>query len=179
MNTKQDPLPSFKMFTVSNGLSALRLPLAFLFLSHSIFLRLTAVIAAMISDSIDGYFARKFNSASKFGALLDPAMDKLFVYFALTVLYFEGSIPLNAVAAMLSRDLGLIIYGLYISLTGNWAKIEFRPIRWGKITTAMQFLVLIALVLSYPLNWYVYAFFILFGIMALLELFYRTFTRPA
>ena len=33
----------------------------------------------MFTDSIDGYIARRSKSVSRFGAILDPAMDKFFV----------------------------------------------------------------------------------------------------
>ena len=39
--------------------------------------------AAGITDSLDGYFARKYRQTSKLGAFLDPVADKLIVAVAL------------------------------------------------------------------------------------------------
>ena len=107
------------MITLSNSLSFLRAPLAFFFLQASPILRVAAVLLAMISDSIDGYLARRTQSASRFGAILDPAMDKFFVYFALSVLFFEGSISFLGALAMLSRDGFLCLYGMIMMLTNR------------------------------------------------------------
>lgn len=159
------------MITLSNGLSFFRAPLAFLFLQESPALRLVAVFLAMLTDSIDGYFARRYKSTSQFGAILDPAMDKFFVYFALTALFFEGRIAPFELIAMLSRDFFLVLYALSMFVLGRWKFIVFRAIRWGKVTTALQFIVLIGLILKISFPWYVYGSFVLMGWLAFCELF--------
>ncbi|HSX12771.1 MAG TPA: CDP-alcohol phosphatidyltransferase family protein, partial [Rhabdochlamydiaceae bacterium] len=78
------------MFSLSNSLSLLRAPLALLFLYKSAPIRIAAIILAMFTDFIDGFLARKRRSATQFGAILDPTMDKLFVFIALSVLFQEG-----------------------------------------------------------------------------------------
>src|SRR6201998_1540150 len=42
--------------------------------------------AAGITDSLDGYFARRFGQISRLGAFLDPVADKLIVAVALVLL---------------------------------------------------------------------------------------------
>ena len=159
------------MFTASNSLSLIRAPLAFLFLQDNSTLRMIAILLAMITDSIDGYLARRSQSVSRFGAILDPAMDKFFVYFAMTVLFLECKITPWEMAALLSRDFFLCLYGLLITAAGRWKTIVFRAIRWGKVTTALQFIVLVGLVLGLSFPWYLYAAFIAMGWLAFLELF--------
>ncbi len=159
------------MITLSNSLSFLRAPLAFLFLSESSFLRMLAVFLAMLTDSIDGYIARKYRSTSRFGAILDPAMDKFFVYFVLSFLWMEQKIYLWQVFAMVSRDFFLSLFGLYLLLFKRGKRFEITPVRFGKATTALQFLVLIGLSFSYSFSWHLYATFILLGAMAFVELF--------
>ena len=78
------------MFTASNSLSFIRAPLAFLFLQENPTLRMLAVLLAMITDMTDGHLARRSQSTSRFGAILDPAMDKFFVYFAMMTLLLEN-----------------------------------------------------------------------------------------
>lgn len=164
------------MFTFSNFLSFIRAPLALLFLQKSIPIRVSATILAMISDSIDGYFARKNKSVSKFGAILDPVMDKFFVYFVFFILFSEKSLNLHEVLMLLSRDFALCIYVIYAIVLRKWSLLELRPIRWGKITTAMQFLIIIGVSMHYNFSFYVYLFFVLFGILALIELFKKNHT---
>jgi len=124
----------------------------------------------MITDSIDGYLARRYHSTSRLGAILDPAMDKFFVIFALSVFLGEGKLELWELGAMLSRDVALCLFGIYLSLSGYWQSYEFRAIRWGKITTALQFLVLIGFTFGIIFPWYLYFTFVVFGALALYEL---------
>lgn len=158
------------MLNLSNSLSFLRAPLALLFLVENTPLRLLAIVLAMITDSIDGYLARRYRSTSQFGAILDPAMDKFFVFFALGVLFMESKLELWQIAAMLSRDVSLCLFGIYLSLSGHWNAYQCKAIRWGKITTGLQFLVLIGLALNLILPWYIYLLFVVFGSLAFVEL---------
>ena len=159
------------MLALSNTLSLLRAPLAFLFLQSNIYLRVSAIILAMITDCFDGYLARKAKATSKFGAVLDPVMDKFFVYFILSVLYLEGSIELWHALTLLSRDFALIIFIIYLLITKKYKGIEIKAIFWGKIATALQFVILILITLKIPLSNYLYYAFIILGFLALVELF--------
>lgn len=159
------------MFNLSNSLSLLRAPLALLFLLESPSLRLMAILLAMLTDSIDGYLARRSKTTSRFGAVLDPAMDKFFVFFALGVLFMEGKMELWQLLMMVSRDFALCLFGLYLSLSGLWQTYEFRAIRWGKISTALQFFVLIGVTLGYTMPTFLYYSFVAFAVFGLYELF--------
>ncbi len=158
------------MLSLSNGLSFLRAPLALLFLVDSVSWRILAILLAMVTDSVDGYLARRFGSTSHFGAILDPAMDKFFVLFGLGVLLMEGRLEVWQACSMISRDFSLCVFGLYLSLSGHWQAYQFRAIRWGKVTTALQFIVLIGLSLHFTFPWQLFALFVLFGTLAFIEL---------
>jgi CDP-diacylglycerol--glycerol-3-phosphate 3-phosphatidyltransferase len=133
--------------------------------------RVVLIFLAMVSDSVDGYIARRFNSTSRFGAILDPAMDKFFVISALSALLFEGKISFVDLSMMLSRDFFLLLYGLILTITGKLKTVTFRAIRWGKISTALQFIVLMCLSLGVPVGFYVYYAFMAMGVLAFFELF--------
>ena len=158
------------MMTISNGISLMRAPLALLFLFHNPMLRFSAILLAMITDSVDGYFARRYKATSKVGVILDPAMDKFFVYFVLTILFLEYKVMLWEVCAILSRDFALCLYGIYLAISNRWSLLEFKAIRWGKVTTALQFCVLVGLTFNFQFPSYVYITFIIFGLLSFLEL---------
>ncbi len=158
------------MLSISNALSLLRAPLALLFLVEKPLLRLIAILLAMLTDSIDGYLARRSRSATQFGAILDPAMDKFFVFFALGVLMLESRLLPWQACAMISRDFFLCLFAIYLAIAGRWQKYQYRAIRWGKITTALQFIVLIGLTLGFVFPWYIFILFIVFGCLAFIEL---------
>ncbi|NGX39109.1 MAG: CDP-diacylglycerol--glycerol-3-phosphate 3-phosphatidyltransferase [Chlamydiae bacterium] len=158
------------MFSLSNGLSLLRAPLALFFFSHSIFIRLAAILLAMFTDALDGYLARRRRSTTQLGAILDPAMDKFFVFFALGMLLFEQRFEAWQAVAMLTRDLFLCVFAVYLKFSGKWQAYQFRSIRWGKATTALQFLVLLVLTLHIAVPAFIYSIFIVFGLLAFVEL---------
>lgn len=160
----------FSMFNPPNGLSFMRAPLALLFIIENATLRLVVVTLAMISDCIDGYLARRYHFTSRFGAILDPMMDKFFVYVTLTVLLFEKQIAPWQAATMLSRDFFLFLFLSYLGITRTWKNLEVKAIRWGKVTTAAQFITLIVLILKIPFPPQLYYLFILFGCFAFIEL---------
>ena len=148
----------------------MRAPLALLFIIENTPLRLIIVILAMISDCVDGYLARRYHFTSRLGAILDPVMDKFFVYVTLSVLLFEGQIATWQVATMLSRDFFLFLFLSYLGITGTWRNLEIKAIRWGKVTTAAQFIVLVTLVLKISFPPEFYYLFIVFGGFAFIEL---------
>lgn len=158
------------MLNPPNSLSLLRAPLALLFIIENTTIRFIVVLLAMLTDCIDGYLARRYRYTSRIGAVLDPLMDKFFVYVALTVLLVEGQIASWQAATMLTRDFALFLFMLYLGVTGTWRNLEFKAIRWGKVTTASQFIILSAIVLKIPFPSFLYYAFILFGCLAFLEL---------
>lgn len=167
------------MFTASNSLSFIRAPLAFLFLQDNAFIRVLAIFLAMLTDIIDGYLARRNKSVSKLGAVLDPVTDKFFVSFAIAALFLENKLSPFELMAMLSRDCSLCLYGLTMFITNQWRSIIlFKAIRWGKVTTSLQFIALVAATLGIALPWYFFTLFIVLGLLAFFELFQES-TAPA
>lgn len=160
-----------KMFTIPNLLSLFRIPLAFLFLQQNTTVRLLALILAMLTDFLDGYLARRHQWQSRLGTLLDPLTDKFFVFLVLFTLITENHLSYWEAGAMLCRDVSVIIFGTYLALRGYLARYQFRAIWCGKVTTTLQFLVLLALTLGYEVPVVLYGSFIFLGVLALAELY--------
>jgi len=156
--------------TPSNILSLARGPLAFLFLSDNPFYRSLAIVLAMATDSIDGYIARQTGTTTQFGAFLDPLMDKLFVVFTLCIFIYEGQLELWQAYALITRDFAILAFGVYLTLRGKWPEYQFRSILIGKVTTTLQFIVLLALTFHYSIPNAIFCIFILLGLLALGEL---------
>jgi len=158
------------MLNPANSLSLLRAPLALLFIIESTSIRIIVVILAMLTDTIDGYLARRYQYMSRLGAILDPLMDKFFVYVALAVLLYESQMAPWQAATLLTRDFFLLVFTIYLGVTGTWRNLQFKSIRWGKVTTASQFIILSVLVLKIPFPPILYFSFVLFGCLAFVEL---------
>jgi phosphatidylglycerophosphate synthase len=124
----------------------------------------------MFTDCLDGYIARKRRTTSQLGAVLDPIMDKFFVFFVLSILFQENQISLWQVCAMLSRDFFLCIFALYLSLFHLWDNYKYKSIWWGKINTSLQFFLLMGLTLGFSIPSAVYTLFILTGCLAFIQL---------
>ncbi|MBS0628208.1 MAG: CDP-alcohol phosphatidyltransferase family protein [Verrucomicrobia bacterium] len=159
-----------RMFTLSNILTLLRAPLALFFLMDSIPIRLSALILAMFTDCIDGYIARRNQTASQFGAILDPLMDKFFVFFTLSILFSEGKIELWQACSMIARDFFLCLFAIYLSFFHLWDNYKYKSIPWGKVSTSLQFIILIGLTAGYTFHNFVFAIFILTGSLAFIQL---------
>lgn len=156
--------------TLPNIISLLRAPLAVLFIYENTYTRLLVIFIAMLTDGIDGYIARKYGSTSMTGAILDPFMDKFFVSTVLIVLFKEQQITGFEALAMLSRDFSLCTFALYLALKNKWGTFQFQSIKWGKISTVMQFLVLSGLTLGKQFSASLYVLFMVFGCLAFFEL---------
>lgn len=166
------------MFTLPNVLTLLRLPLALLFLKQNITTRLLSIILAMISDGLDGFIARRFRLSSALGTLLDPIMDRFFVFFVIGVLLQEGTLTFWQVGTMLCRDIAVLLFGLYLVFNGKLTSYRFRAIWCGKVTTFFQFVVFIFLTLGFKIPYWVFAIFVFLGIMALVELYISRNSNP-
>lgn len=160
-----------RIFSLSNALTLLRAPLAFCFLSENVSLRISALILAMLTDFMDGYIARKNQTTSQFGAVLDPLMDKFFVFFVLSILFTEDKIKLWQACAMLSRDFFLCLFAIYLSLGKLWNTYKYKSIQWGKISTFLQFILLLGLTVGYTFPNIIFILFIITGSLAFIQLF--------
>ncbi len=159
------------MFTFPNLLSLMRVPLALLFFQDNVIYRGVAIILAMLTDGLDGYLARKFQQISRVGTWLDPLTDKLFVLVALVVLFQEQRLQLWQAAAFIGRDFAVLLFGIYLTICQRIVNYRVRAIWWGKITTTLQFFILLVLVFYGPIPSYFYFFFITCGLLAFRELF--------
>lgn len=159
------------MFTLPNLLSLLRFPLALVFLKHDIIYRSIALVVAMISDGLDGFLARRYKLSSRFGTILDPVMDRFFVFFLIGIFIKEGSLEYWEALSMACRDISVMVFGLYLVFSGRLSKYRFRAIWCGKVTTACQFVVFLAIILGYTIPPVTYSLFVVIGALALIELY--------
>jgi len=132
-----------------------------------------ALVAACISDVLDGYIARKYNASSYVGTLLDPITDKIFVLCALSVLYIEGKMSLFEGGLFLLRDLSLFLFSLVLLVRNKFQTYEIRAFLSGKAMTTLQFLALYLVVGSYPVPELIWVLMALLGISTLYELLVR------
>jgi cardiolipin synthase len=131
-----------------NILSALRLvaaPIAaWLILHGEDFPALCVFGLAGLSDAADGFLAKKFSLASRFGAWLDPVADKLLMLASFLSLTYVGAVPWQLTVLVIGRDIAIVVGVLVAKAMA--LPLEVKPLMVGKISTVVQVLY-IALVL--------------------------------
>jgi cardiolipin synthase len=146
----QQPAPSIvasnRIWTIPNGISFIRLlgvPL-FLYLLLGPENDVAAVIVLTIggtTDWVDGFVARRMNSVSRLGELLDPFADRLYILATLIGFTVRGVVPYWLTGALLLRELVLGIallvlrrhgYGPppvhYVGKTGTFVLLAAFPV---------------------------------------------------
>ncbi|MDE1904073.1 MAG: CDP-alcohol phosphatidyltransferase family protein [Alphaproteobacteria bacterium] len=103
-------------------------------------------LAAGLSDAVDGFVAKRFNSRSDLGALLDPIADKVLIVSMVVTLGLAGYLPNWLVILVVFRD--LLIIGGFILTQFAAEPFSSRPLLISKLNTVLQ-IVLIAWVLAH------------------------------
>jgi len=81
-----------------------------------------AVITLMIggaTDYLDGKVARALNQESQLGALLDPAVDRLYIASVLIAMYLSELLPIWLLLLIVLRDLTLALLVLFLKVAGK------------------------------------------------------------
>lgn len=93
---------------------------------------------AGITDSLDGYFARKYGQTSRLGAFLDPVADKLIVAVALVLLVSKDPrlIVVLPAIVIIGREIAISALREWMAEIGQRTKVAVSPL--GKIKTVLQ-----------------------------------------
>ena len=104
-------------------------------------------IVASLTDTLDGYIARKYNLVSNFGKFMDPLADKLLVGAALIcfVALPDNPMPAWGVIVIISRE--FIISGF--RLVASDAGVVIAASYWGKIKTVVQMVMSVLLIINW------------------------------
>ena len=136
-------------FTTADFITAVRLPLAVVFvLVPAPAARLTVLGLAAATDLLDGFLARRFGG-SRFGAVLDPIVDKLFMACAFGVVAFSRRLQWYEILGVLLRDIWAFLAFVGTAFVRRPTAIPARP--GGKAVTVAQVLTLVAFVFGSPL----------------------------
>ena len=128
---------------------------------------LLAYLAAMLTDAVDGFIARKFDQVTALGKLLDPIADKLSLLTLLSLFVMDGQIPLWVLGLILVKEAalivgggvalrrGIVVYALPIGKVTTVAFVTSMVARFLELSRAADMLLGISVVLSMvALVWY-------------------------
>ena len=125
--------------------------------------RLALVVAAGVSDVLDGWLARRSGLVTRLGALVDPVADRAFVFTALVTALLEGALAPLQLLLLVLRD---VCTGLAFPLARAlpaFRGVEFKARPLGKAVTFAQVAALLVL-LAWPAA--LWAAVVLVGVLA-------------
>lgn len=131
--------PSHKIWTLANAITISRIILTFVFLFLFIggFNRITCLViyaVAACTDFLDGQVARRTQTVSWFGKLLDPAVDRALLFCGVLGLCIVGELPFWIPCLIIGRDVYLAIG---MAILQRYRKRPVDVLYLGKITTAL------------------------------------------
>lgn len=139
-----------QIFTLANQLTLFRLALipffALTILNRQYRWGLGLLLAAGLSDLLDGMLARRLEQRTPLGAYLDPIADKLLLSTSFIVLAVEGDVPWALTILVLGRDVLIVTIAVVIIVGAGFR--PFPPSVYGKVTTTVQVLTVFAAVLA-------------------------------
>lgn len=106
------------------------------------------VSGALLTEFLDGFFARRFGWESRFGEIADPVADKLF-FFSLALTWVSLDKLSWADLALLGlRDILLVAaaFLLFPAGRGSIRPVKARPL--GKITTGLQYFAFLSVLIQ-------------------------------
>ena len=151
-NSDDQEMVTDRIFTAANVITFIRLimvpvSLGFLLCGNDVVATVLFALTAA-TDFLDGQVARRTNTVSKLGQLLDPAVDRLLMICAVVGLLAVGRLPVWIVVVVLARDALLLIGGAWLLREHG---IRVPVIYAGKVATTFLFIGLAGLMLNMPL----------------------------
>ncbi len=141
-----------RFWNVPNVISLLRIPLAAAVWidPRNQPLLLGLLTAAVVSDLLDGWLARRSGSegASEIGAWLDPVCDKVFILSAAAAVAWAWRLPPALLLLTATREaLQIPLYGLFRFIPRLRPRtFDFRAAKVGKATTVVQMATITAMI---------------------------------
>lgn len=91
-------------------------------------------VVGAVTDGLDGYLARRYDSVTRTGQWLDPLSDKVFVSAPVITLTAVDRFPLWAAVVIVAREIAVSLLRAYLGTRGR-----AMPASWlGKAKTAAQ-----------------------------------------
>ena len=110
--------------------------------------RVSLIGVAAATDFLDGWLARRVHATSRWGALLDPLADRVFVLTVVGTFLFAGLLSTSAYFVLLSRDIATAI-GFLVARVIPWLRpVEFKARILGKAVTVLQLFTLAAILVA-------------------------------
>ena len=105
---------------------------------------LVIFIAASITDTLDGYIARKYHLVTNFGKFMDPLADKLLVCSALICFTATGKLAAWITIIIIAREFIISGFRLVAAYNGIFIAASY----WGNFKTVSQMIMIILMIMD-------------------------------
>jgi len=91
-------------------------------------------VVGALTDTLDGYLARRWDTSTRTGQWLDPLADKALVAAPIVTLAVQGLFPVWAAVLILVREVGIALLRVFLGARGR-----SMPATWpAKVKTVLQ-----------------------------------------
>lgn len=153
LGTSQNP--SSAVFTLANFITLCRFILTIvflvLFINHDESLRVPALVCyaiAAVTDFLDGQVARRTQTVSWVGKVMDPIMDRVLLFTGVIGLMITKELPVWVAVFVVGRDVYLAIQAMHLRM---YRKRPLDVIYVGKAATALLMAGFVDLLIAAPM----------------------------
>lgn len=144
--------PSHQIFTVANVITACRFVLTVVFLVLFVnggnrYVALSCYAIAAITDFLDGQVARRTQTVSWLGKVMDPIMDRVLLFTGVLGLMVTGELPVWVAVFVIGRDVYLAIGAAILQ---RYRRRPVDVVYIGKVTTALLMAGFVDLLVGIP-----------------------------
>lgn len=147
---------SDKFLTASNAISLLRLvltgPVVYTLYNDQYMAAFLLCWFGAFTDWLDGYVARRTQTVSEWGKVIDPVADKVLVGAVVVMMLVKGLLPIWFVILVVARDLIIVVAAIYAR---KRVKVVLPSLMSGKLAvSAIALTGVVAMLTAGPvLNW--------------------------
>jgi|SRR3989344_6548952 len=135
------------LFTVPNVLTFSRFILAFvlyyLIIKKNLLFSVIILAIILLTDILDGFFARKLNQVSKFGAVFDPIIDTIFIVVTLFALLYSGMLTIYLFIFLLFPRFFTFLVIIYLKY------FDYSASKYSKIASLFTYLAIFSLLVGF------------------------------
>lgn len=131
--------------------------------------RVGLIGAAAATDFLDGWIARRMHGTSRWGALLDPIADRIFVLTVVGTYLHDGLLSTREYFILITRDLATAV-GFIVARAIPWLRpVQFKARYLGKLVTVLQLAALAGVIVHPPAVPFLLAAVALASVLAIVD----------
>lgn len=152
-----------KFLNFSNILTISRLPISILIIVfYQNWIKIPLILLFILTDVLDGIIARRRNQNTEFGALLDPTVDKISISLLFIFIIPKIGLSVGFIFLFFVRTIFEILGLLMLYYNGFEQFDDLKSKKSGKLTTNLQFITLITLLIGFKASVVLLIWFVAF-----------------